>query len=833
MSTTPTKVTPVQARPKQQPGPWDNVQVMLYTGSHDNQGRMITLADARRIVRIGDHELYVKALGGRITVADYTAHVQSQRRAWIEAGYDPKQVKKQFDGLKGALPAVTWSGLFPMARGVDLISQHSGMIAADVDHLTTEEIDGQWESLSADPHIWFMFLSPSETGIKIILPVSGLMDLWPIQANMTQSDYARVANQFQYAAYFAVRRYMSETHGLQIDGACKDSSRLCYLPFDDECYSNRTAEPLKVGWAADVEQQIEEERARERQEAAQKRDQAKAKAKSAPPAPKAKSAPASTSTSTEPVAGQGSPGDDGPFHRVSHEAQERLVDNCLGVLHPDAVPPGFGAPDDPGDRHRWDTAIGMAIHSWDSGDRGLEKYLAWGQASAHKSQDERSGSWSRFNGDGKVTVGTLLKFGGEAGVVMPWAGQRPEEKETKETTNLSDMLADHGLIAASKADKLAVRGLMDFADLPSDPNAVLLGERWLLRKSAACVFAPSGVGKSTTIAQASTLWSLGQPAFGIKPSKPLRILCFQAEDDDLDIREISAGVKVRLKLSPEQCAQVSYAVKVVRTRKSGVQFFKEDVLPAIVAFKPDLLIINPVMSYADCDMLKQDEAANFFRRMVGEILESFNIAAILIHHTPKPTNTDITKLNRYQEQYLAFGSSDLINWVRAALMIWPTGVEGVFEFRASKRGEKIGWRVAKPGAADEDDAILVPVYTRLFKHWTTKTKIAGEDVEVTAWIEAGPDDEMDVAQARKKQGRRGGLKKTFGAYDVIKHMPAHQAVTLKQIVERVKSSFRAKASEPPSQRTIQRALKEAAGEVEVKGQQLQLIKHEGTNYTRL
>jgi RecA-family ATPase len=218
---------------------------------------------------------------------------------------------------------------------------------------------------------------------------------------------------------------------------------------------------------------------------------------------------------------------------------------------------------------------------------------------------------------------------------------------------------------------------------------------WLLRKAAGLVFAPAGVGKSTFVSQASTLWSLGHPAFGIKPSKPLRILCFQAEDDDLDIREIAAGVKKLLNLSPDQCQQVSDKVKFVRTRRSGIQFFEDIVLPAIMAFRPDLIVINPLMAYAEFDMLKQDQAAGFFRRVVGGILESFNIGAIMIHHTPKPGNTDVTKLNPYQEQYLAFGSSDLINWVRATMMIWPTGVEGVFEFRAGKRREKVGWQLGE------------------------------------------------------------------------------------------------------------------------------------------
>lgn len=833
MIATPTHSARVQARPRAKPGPWEDTQVTLYTGSYDNQGETVSLWAARRIVRSGSHELYVKSLGGRITVKEYTDHIRAKRQEWIEAGYDGKQVKKQFDELKKMLPAVTWSGLFKMVRQAELIAAHSGMIAADVDDLTNKEIECKWPSLVADPHIWHMFLSPSQTGIKIVVPVAGWEDQWPIGENTRQPEYAAVANKFQYAAYFALRRYMWETHGLRIDGACKDSSRLCYLPYDEQAHSNQWAEALVVPWSQDVEQQIAEEREREREEAAQKRDQPKGKAKSPPPSAKAQTAPASMD---KPVRSRANAKTetDGPFHQLSDREQEGLVDACLEALHPDCVPVGFGAPDDPGDRHRWDTAIGMAIHSWDSGERGSGKYLAWGEKSAHKSEAEREGYWSKFKDDGKITVGTLLKFACEAGVAMPWS-QTHDDGGQNETVSIKEMLANHELIDANKADKLAVRGLMEFADLPSDPDAVLLGDRWLLRKSAACVFAPAGVGKSTFIAQASTLWSLGQPAFGIRPSKPLRVLCFQAEDDDLDIREIAAGVKLFYKLSADQCEQVNDRVKVVRTRKSGIQFFEDDVLPGIVAFKPDLIIINPVMAYADCDMLKQDQSAGLFRRVIGEILESFNIAAILIHHTPKPINTDLSKLNRYQEQYLAFGSSDLINWVRATMMVWPSGVEGIFEFRASKRGEKIGWRVEKPSpdGQNEEATILVPAFTRLFKHWKSSATIGGEAVEVTAWMEAGPSDEMDVAEARKKQGRRGGREKTFGAHEVVKYMPVHQTLTLKQIVERVGSAFRTKGLKPPSQRTIQRALKEAAGEVEMEGRQINLVEHEGRGYTKI
>lgn len=812
-------------------GPRDDVKVTLYSGSFDNIGRSINLADARRIVQVGDHEIYSKIHGCRVRVDFYTPYIRLLWRQWAKEGYAEKQIKEQFDKLKGALPAVTWSGAFTMARRADLITKHSGMIVADVDKMTPAQIQARRGALAADPHVWLLFMSPSETGMKIVFPLAGLEDEWPVRQGMAQPEYAAVANQFQHAAYFAIRKHMLEKHELRIDGACKDSSRLCYLPCDPDVYSNSQAEPLMVSWSKDIEEQIGEERAREREEAAQKRDQAKAETAG----PSSKSRPAQGNASTgKPGSSQanGKAENKGMFYELSDPGQENLVDACLAVLNPDIVPDGFGATENPGDRHRWDVAVGMAIHSWDAGDRGLQKYLAWGEKSAHKSENERAGYWTKFSDNGKTTIGTLLKFGGGAGVRMPWAGQNRDAGRQEKMVTVNELLANHDLIDASKTDKLAVRGLMEFAELPSDPEAVLLGDRWLLRQSAALVFAPSGVGKSTFVAQAVTLWSLGLPAFGIKPSKPLRVLCFQAEDDDLDIREIVAGVKMLFKLSHEQCQQVNQRVKVVRSRRSGVQFFEDIMLPSVVAFRPDLIIINPVMAYIDCDMAKQDQAAGFFRRMIGEILESFNIGAILVHHTPKPGNTDVTKLNPYQEQYLAFGSSDLINWVRATLMIWPTAAHGIFEFRASKRREKIGWNSENP-IQGGDAPPIGAVFTRLYKHWQGRTRIGDEDVDITAWVEPTSADQLAAAQARKQFSRRGGRGRSLGPHDLVAYMPASEPMTLKQIGEQVRRGWRERGTRPPSQRTIQRALRQATGEVEVDGQRLSLVRHQDQQYTRI
>jgi hypothetical protein len=87
-----------------------------------------------------------------------------------------------------------------------------------------------------------------------------------------------------------------------------------------------------------------------------------------------------------------------------------------------------------------------------------------------------------------------------------------------------------------------------------------------------------------------------------------------------------------------------------------------------------------------------------------------------------------------------------------------------------------------------------------------------------------------VAQAQKK--KRGGRDKTFGPYELVKYVPEHQAVTLQQIVAKVEAAFRAKGVKPPSQRTIQRTLQVAAGEVKDNGQLINLVEHKGRGYIR-
>jgi RecA-family ATPase len=94
--------------------------------------------------------------------------------------------------------------------------------------------------------------------------------------------------------------------------------------------------------------------------------------------------------------------------------------------------------------------------------------------------------------------------------------------------------------------------LLTLAEQPLDPSKTLLGNRFLCRGCSMLFIGPSGIGKSSASVQQDICWALGKPAFGIRPTRPLRILCVQAENDDEDIAEMANGICERLNLSSEE-----------------------------------------------------------------------------------------------------------------------------------------------------------------------------------------------------------------------------------------------------------------------------------------
>src|SRR5262245_44401676 len=90
--------------------------------------------------------------------------------------------------------------------------------------------------------------------------------------------------------------------------------------------------------------------------------------------------------------------------------------------------------------------------------------------------------------------------------------------------------------------KLAGISIVDFSERQINSGDTLLGNRWLCRGAGAFIVGPSGVGKSTMAIQMAGEFGCGHPSFGIMPTRPLRVLVIQAEDDEGDVIEMSMVV---------------------------------------------------------------------------------------------------------------------------------------------------------------------------------------------------------------------------------------------------------------------------------------------------
>jgi RecA-family ATPase len=144
----------------------------------------------------------------------------------------------------------------------------------------------------------------------------------------------------------------------------------------------------------------------------------------------------------------------------------------------------------------------------------------------------------------------------------------------------------------------AARPLIDFANIPPDPQKTLLGNRFLCREGGMLFVGPSGIGKTSASVQQDLLWSTGEPAFGIVPARPMKILTIQAEDDDGDLSEIVSGIKSSLKFTPEQIRQSrENCVYVTHKSLTGWEFLEQVVKLQLEERKPDILRINPLQAY--------------------------------------------------------------------------------------------------------------------------------------------------------------------------------------------------------------------------------------------
>jgi hypothetical protein len=129
--------------------------------------------------------------------------------------------------LKLELEPAVISGIFSK-RGKKHLIQHSKFICLDVDKIPNAY--QLKEELKKVDFIHYMFISPSGNGLKIIIKIDAT----------TEEDHK------QY--FLALEKHFKEVLNVEIDKACKDVSRACFLSYDSAPFWNIESNTLSFEW---------------------------------------------------------------------------------------------------------------------------------------------------------------------------------------------------------------------------------------------------------------------------------------------------------------------------------------------------------------------------------------------------------------------------------------------------------------------------------------------------------------------------------------------------------------------------------------------------------
>jgi len=269
--------------------------------------------------------------------------------------------------------------------------------------------------------------------------------------------------------------------------------------------------------------------------------------------------------------------------------------------------------------------------------------------------------------------------------------RRAYEQQADITETLAFATQEIDAIRCSGKNGSVVRTLDEFVVDRETNGGNLLGNRWLCRNGGLLFAAPTGIGKTTFVLQASIKWSLGLDHFGIKPSGKLRVLIIQAENDDGDIAEIRDGIFRGLDLSEEDRASACAAIQMVCESSATGTNFIAIVARLVAEHKPDLLVIDPLFAYLGDAVNEQKAVSAFLRNGLNPILREHGCGLILVHHTNKPaTGKEKPDWRAGDFAYLGAGTAELANWARAVMCIRSLGSHTIFTVELAKRGRRAG-----------------------------------------------------------------------------------------------------------------------------------------------
>lgn len=228
---------------------------------------------------------------------------------------------------------------------------------------------------------------------------------------------------------------------------------------------------------------------------------------------------------------------------------------------------------------------------------------------------------------------------------------------------------------------------------PAADTATIVGNNYLRKGGSCLLVGPSGIGKSSLGMQFAIQWSLGRDCFGIQPVKPLKVLMIQAENDIADLHDMHMGILNATGIieDPDLCAILDKNFVCNHNVADTGNKFIVSLQRLIDHHEPDLVIVDPLLSFIGDDISKQEVVGRFCRNWLNPMLSGSQVSFMAIHHTGKPpaqvpgqkSKKPVKTLSEWA--YLGIGSSELTNWARAIQILNPVG-NYQFELLLAKRG---------------------------------------------------------------------------------------------------------------------------------------------------
>jgi hypothetical protein len=247
----------------------------------------------------------------------------------------------------------------------------------------------------------------------------------------------------------------------------------------------------------------------------------------------------------------------------------------------------------------------------------------------------------------------------------------------------------------TKKPEAMVKPLLELQPAKANDANTLLGNRFLCRCGGSLFIGSCGIGKTTAVIQMGICWTVGRECFGIVPRQPLKILYIQAENDEGDLCEMRDGVLEKLQLTKEQLdildGNFICAFESSRTRED---FVTETLEPLLEKHAPDLVILDPALSYIGGDANQQEIVGGFLRNLLTPVLQKHRCGAFIVHHTAKPITRDNISRLATDFAYFGAGSAEWANWARAVLVLSAKDDNGLRELRIGKRF-RLGWKDAE------------------------------------------------------------------------------------------------------------------------------------------